>query len=124
MSITGGLQAEAMALWPPKPMSPKHDEVPRGGGEDRERLCPPRDQAWGSRCPSSPGTSTRRPLLLPQPHFLARDHRWEGQTGRYETGWRLNRKWEWGFLRRRQIINLLINSRGLAGEEGAVPLQC
>lgn len=73
------------------------------GRRDRERLCQPRDLPWGSRCPlpawalqlaglcscpgptSSPGTTARRTRL-----------------GGTETGWRLNRKWEWGFLRGRQ----------------------
>lgn len=41
------------------------------------------------------------------------------RLGGTETGWRLNRKWERGFQKRRQqIINLLINSSGPVGGKG------
>lgn len=71
MSITGGLQAEAMALWPPKPMSPKHDEVPRGGGGGQGTALPAQRPSLGEQVPLLPGhfnpqASAPAPAPLPR----------------------------------------------------------
>lgn len=75
MPITG-ICKEPLALWPPKAMSqssrrrlggqwaPGHGTIlPAQRPPLREQVPPP-----------CLGTATHRPLLLPWPHFLTRDH--------------------------------------------------
>lgn len=98
---------EAMALWLPKvgvskasggPLVDASTGPAQGYGLGIPSL---ETSCGGTGAPPSLGISACR--LLPWPHFLP-----PGTTvrrtrlGGTETGWRLNRKWEWGFQKGRQ----------------------
>lgn len=112
-----------MALWPPKVeggVRKASEGASLGAGTGLQS---------GNR---QPGDLTRRrgapapPHGAFQPAGSCRGHTSPPGTtarttrlGGTETGWRLNRKWERGFQKRRQqIINLLINSSGPVGGKG------
>ena len=103
--------------------SPKHQEVPQCVPAQGYHLgiASPETSRGGAAAPP-PNWALR--LQAPGPTSLPGTTTGRTRLGGTETGWRLNRKWEWGFQKGRQeIINLLINSSGAGGREGAVPPQ-
>lgn len=115
----------------------RHEVPPRvqGGHDTIQGSLAQNDSASPESClgePGAPSLTGQVPLLslhvcpLPTPPLASTSSlgtpRRRNRQGGSESGWRLNRKREWGFPSGRQgIINLLINRRGPSGRGKGLP---